>query len=799
MYLVIDTETSGFGGKAVGPATEWMYQNMAKYATCRVIQIAIVCVDDQFCELNRFCALVNTPIKGYHKSHGIHDERRWREGVPFDQVAAHLARALPAATHIVAHNALFDVEIIAHELWLAGREDLLALLHEKAICCTMKVLGRVNLGKLYLARFGRPFAAHDALADTLALVELLAAAKPPIVGNVQLASGGHSVTAAATAIVAAPSEEQCRIRDAVAGGQSVIVSAVAGSGKTTVSLLVAQRCGPGLILTYNRQLAKESEARAKKAGLRCEIRTYHSFAFNYLSRDCYNDTGLIRALAANVLTGVPQYPFIVFDECQDMTPLLYRLAGRILAGQNCPLVIMGDPRQNIYRYQGSDPCYMTAEMWVQRQFVALPLSTSYRLTRPVAAMVTQCSGVAITAVKDGVPPHIECAAEPNGRNIANAIHAAWHDNPCGVLVLVPTVRKMWQMEYITSYLVQNAVPIFAAKDDMTVPSELQLRNKVGFITYHQAKGLERDVVFTFLDSHFTASWGGWLPHCPNEVYVALTRARLRQYVYSDFKLGDEIAAVKKELDRFTVTELCRHILPQILVQLADFVDQVQLAPAGELLAESGMVVTTYNGTAIVEDTAAITGVMIPAQYTGFEIPVGLSDKIGKAIPVGDDVASLCEKYLYYYSWVEDAPWLAKQIDRFDWITAETLAAAVARLDATFKQYDWLAEPERPVVFYSWGNTVNGRVDILGEYAWEIKYAGELTEVHRLQCALYSYATGQPGMLFNVRSGELVKITPRADFATFLAALFCAKASHGTIRPDRYEMCAVCTDRLRLKN
>jgi hypothetical protein len=77
-----------------------------------------------------------------------------------------------------------------------------------------------------------------------------------------------------------PSPEQLAIAASVGGGFSVVVDAVAGSGKTTTVLHIAA-ASPGkriLLLTYNARLKTETRRRA--AGLKnLEVHSYHSFGF----------------------------------------------------------------------------------------------------------------------------------------------------------------------------------------------------------------------------------------------------------------------------------------------------------------------------------------------------------------------------------------------------------------------------------------------------------------------------------------------------------------------------------------
>ena len=82
-----------------------------------------------------------------------------------------------------------------------------------------------------------------------------------------------------------PSEEQNAVVDAIKDF-NVIVDSVAGSGKTTTILHIANKhATPSshvLILTYNHKLRVETEERIKKLGVEnVYVYTYHKFGMSY--------------------------------------------------------------------------------------------------------------------------------------------------------------------------------------------------------------------------------------------------------------------------------------------------------------------------------------------------------------------------------------------------------------------------------------------------------------------------------------------------------------------------------------
>lgn len=85
-------------------------------------------------------------------------------------------------------------------------------------------------------------------------------------------------------IVMRPTNEQLQISRAVVEGKSVIVDAVAGSGKTATILLIAKTIPEKRILqvTYNTALKLEVRSKVEENNIsNVEVHTYHSLARTY--------------------------------------------------------------------------------------------------------------------------------------------------------------------------------------------------------------------------------------------------------------------------------------------------------------------------------------------------------------------------------------------------------------------------------------------------------------------------------------------------------------------------------------
>ena len=112
MYLIFDTETTGFVKKDVPP-------NHPSQA--RVVQLGWALLDEHLNEVAAFSSLVK-PDNGWQISsgaqgvHGISTEMCIRYGLPLVDVIGLFQAARSNAKVMVAHNFAFDVQLLAIEL-----------------------------------------------------------------------------------------------------------------------------------------------------------------------------------------------------------------------------------------------------------------------------------------------------------------------------------------------------------------------------------------------------------------------------------------------------------------------------------------------------------------------------------------------------------------------------------------------------------------------------------------------------------------------------------------------------------
>lgn len=365
-----------------------------------------------------------------------------------------------------------------------------------------------------------------------------------------------------------PSEEQQEVHAQLKRGINVVVDACAGSGKSTtvLSLAKAMPRKQFLHITYNSMLRKEFQENVRKWQLtNLEVHTFHSLCVKYFTSTGNTDAGLRTTLAARAATQVPipKYHIVVLDEVQDMTPLYFHFVRYFLSmirpKPKLQLLLLGDYRQGLYEFKGSDVRFLTHahRIWAgysllkhPDEFAQCTLRMSYRVTRPMAQFVNDVmlGDDRLLACRDGVPVsyfrnsrhHLERMVTYQIRQIL----LQPGNSPSDIFVLGASVKGANSLlRHIENALVEADIPCHVPRVEDGAGSdrmdERVIQGKVVFSTFHTVKGRQRKYVFVtgFDQSYFTlydrsgsASTATQPRKCPNTLYVATTRATHQLFV-----------------------------------------------------------------------------------------------------------------------------------------------------------------------------------------------------------------------------------------------------------------------------
>lgn len=349
------------------------------------------------------------------------------------------------------------------------------------------------------------------------------------------------------------STEQQKVLDTLAKGNHVIVSGVAGCGKTTTILNICRQFHDKqiMVLTYNARLKQETREKAEALKLtNAEIHSFHALCYKYYTERGMTDEGIIFAVKHNK-TPKPQIHFdmLIIDECQDMSKTYFDFVIKVLldnklhtCNQVVQIALLGDEQQNIFDFKNADERFLTFGHRVfskypsERLWEHVRTNTSYRVTKQIAHFVNKyLNGYdKIKAVKDGAPVLYMCinAFEPQPiyQQIVKYVKQGY--KPSDIFVLAPSIKKSSSFRSspiikLENMLVKAGFPCYAPISDEGKVDEDVMNGKIVFSTFHQVKGLERKIVIVFnFDAKYYTFFAKNLPRhrCPNPIYVASTRA-----------------------------------------------------------------------------------------------------------------------------------------------------------------------------------------------------------------------------------------------------------------------------------
>ncbi|KAF2635158.1 P-loop containing nucleoside triphosphate hydrolase protein [Massarina eburnea CBS 473.64] len=344
-----------------------------------------------------------------------------------------------------------------------------------------------------------------------------------------------------------PSAEQQAIVE-LCRTQNVVVSARPGAGKTATAeaIVAANQDRPIAIITYSKRLQLETASRLE-AYPRCDIFTFHGLAGKLFSTTVPNDfvlRSLRREKTVPVWSREP-YDIIILDEMQDCTDDLFWLTCAFIsavthaAGGKAPrIVVLGDERQAIYAFRGADSRYLSLSPSAMTTLSPYPwshltLSKSFRLSYENSAFV---NNVFLGGEQYIVGSHAGPKPLYLFGNVFDPLSMTGHllplihrHGPERTAILAPSVLRNPPLIELTNYLSEQHGILIAKpnSDDMPLNDEV-LRGKMCVSTYHQFKGNERDLVIVYdVGAGYFKFLARHLPDdtCPNDTFVALTRAR----------------------------------------------------------------------------------------------------------------------------------------------------------------------------------------------------------------------------------------------------------------------------------
>jgi hypothetical protein len=571
------------------------------------------------------------------------------------------------------------------------------------------------------------------------------------------------------------------------GENNVLVDSVAGSGKTTTVLHIAQHYSKSkiLLLTYNKKLKFETRERVDKMGLEnIEVHSYHSFCVKYYLRTCFTDSGITKIVNKDLkkLKNF-NYDYIILDEAQDITPLYYSLVCKIYKNNGethdnvSKFCILGDKNQSIYAFNKADERFIVFADQIFKfdntPWKRVKLSTSFRITKPMAAFTNHCllGYQNLNSVKPGQKVrYLICntfCSKYGGKvfdEIQYYIRKGYQHED--IFILAPSVKSdRSPVRKLANYLSEKKkIPVYVPNNDDERLDEDILKNKIAFSTFHQVKGLERKVVivFGFDDSYFEFYKKNVDPLlCPNEIYVATTRAKdylsvlhhkgngYLQFIDKSMLsrvcdiqgYNKEVGDSKKGNSRPTevsVTSITKYIPSEVVDAAIRYLNITQIQEKGYKI---DIPTKTKQGD-LYENVSEINGVAIPAYFEFLKTnKMTISKKRVKKDLSASELLKISNKWCALKSGYN---YKLTQIKEYDWMEQTDLNACIERLEIRVSS-DSVYEKEFSHSNFDelLGLNLIGHLDCVDRLngdinIWEFKCVSKIENEHFIQLALYAY-------------------------------------------------------------
>jgi hypothetical protein len=592
--------------------------------------------------------------------------------------------------------------------------------------------------------------------------------------------------------------EQKEIINSIKDGYNIIVDAVAGCGKTTTSLAIAQECKNKniLLLTYNAGLKTETRQRIIKYNIsNLEVHSYHSFCVKYYNYPCYDDLRMQLLLNNSDIINKSNFNFdlIILDEQQDMKPLFFDLVKYIIK-PNMQICLFGDVNQNIYSYQGSnvdflikaDELFHSHNEWKKHS-----IFTTFRVNKSIASFVNKIllKEDRLHAIKDGPPVQYLICNPFKPKDIINKIKNFLKQGytPNDIFILAPSIKsKKIPIRLLENLLVLNGFPCCVAiNEEGNVIDEEVMYNKILFTTFHQSKGLERKIVFIYSmdEGYYRYAKDASIDKCPNPIYVACTRSlehliiiHTKQNLHLPFinknelnkhciiEGAYEVINIEAKIDsptnininiqHITVTDYLKNLS---IIQIINILKHIKYNTIQEKYKSITLPAKTLTNNNMYEDVSSINGIAIPSYY---EFITNKNSKLLDNIACNIDDLSIDIKnkldlvlikeslnindFLFfatiYDMRINGYYYKLSQIKEYNWLNESILKNILNIIHKALGNKSYHREFEENSSIVINNKKIFGIIDCVDNETktiWEFKAVSYISEIHLLQLALYA--------------------------------------------------------------
>lgn len=516
MNIFIDTETSGMIKHEDGSKKRKFpeYHCLPSYDGCRIVSICwLVCQHDKIVEQGYYIIKPN----GFEiseesiKIHGITQDEADKYGVSIEFALSKLELVINNCSAIVAHNIMFDINVILSECFRLSKQSMIDKMLKKHHKCTMlkgkdfmDVKKYPRLGELYKYLYNEELEnAHNALADTVCCFKCYLKMFPI----------DKSVYFFKNKEIKLTDEQQKIVYEDL--NTHMIVVASAGSGKTTTTLtrikyLLDQGINDNEIMltTFTWDAAHEMKTKLNDIlGYKSNITvgTIDGIARSYIKDDEMRHVGEYSyeflKLIRDKKSYIDHYKYLFVDEFQDINDVQFEIIKEFYKNKTIVFGV-GDDAQNIYTFRGSNVKYMLDFTKFFKNSKCHMLTRNFRSTQEIvnlanASMENQDEKIAKTMISNVEEPYIKptvkyCqSSRLQTLEIIELIKKSLEKyNPENIAILSPINQTLYPIEEI---LTKENIPHNCLENKSDVRLSKQKGN-ITLCTIHKAKGLEWDVV-----------------------------------------------------------------------------------------------------------------------------------------------------------------------------------------------------------------------------------------------------------------------------------------------------------------
>lgn len=399
-----------------------------------------------------------------------------------------------------------------------------------------------------------------------------------------------------------PTSEQQDIVNDVLNNKHVSVTALPGSGKSSVAYEIVRQCKNDksiIMIMFNRSLCDETNHALSSidiGGREVKAFTFHGLIGSILGETCLDDRNMsillpkLRNVSVDTDWSMGDFTILIIDEVQDMRPGFFELV-RILIENVCQnrqklrIVLLGDPKQllyDFYNYNRADSRFLTLGHYLLANtnrfgWSTRRLSQSFRSTPAVAAFLN-----AIVPDQQMIPR--DCVVyEPvdlyildiykDPRKYILSILSPYE--PDDVMILCASLNERSPAKSIVKVLSDHNIPVYVHRSgslmDTNTSTMVSLtKGKVEVKTFHASKGLQRKLVIVINNSPMFSS-------IQNSTFVGMSRSITKLVIFHDMHntSWDELETLSTKLNNDKRT-LRIHITPSTHVPYSCANSQKQL-------------------------------------------------------------------------------------------------------------------------------------------------------------------------------------------------------------------------------